>query len=108
MKKEEVLALVADKKVAAGVVFDDISAAVDSIEISIVGSDEELQKALDQAKADLAAVQAELDALKLAKSQEDVDLESVKADLADKVSKLANDEDKLAKLKAILLEAANS
>lgn len=106
MKKEEVLALVADKKAAAGVVFDDISSAVDSIEISVVGGDEELQKQLDQAKADLAALQAQMDALKAAKDQEDVDLESVKADLADKMAKLANDEEKLAKLKAILVEAA--
>jgi DNA repair exonuclease SbcCD ATPase subunit len=104
MKKEEVLALIADKKAVAVQVFDDISAAVESIEVEVIGGDAELQKQLDDAKAALADAQAqlqaksdELAAVQAAKSEED-------AQLADSISKLQADEEKLAKLKAFVAE----
>lgn len=106
MKKEEVLALVADKKVAAGMVFDDIAAAIDSIEIEVGGSDEAL-------KLELEAVKAELEAMKLADVQEHADLDALKLSLDAAKSEIQGDNEKLAafeakiaKLKAILADLA--
>jgi predicted nucleic acid-binding Zn-ribbon protein len=97
MKKEEVLALVADKKVAAGSVFDEIATAVESIEISVEGDAAAIQAELDQAKADLQAKSDELEALKSVKALED-------QDLAAALAKVATDEEKLGKLKAFVAD----
>lgn len=73
MSKEEVKQLIADKKLAAGQVFDDISAAVDSIEI---GGDSALQAKLDAALAALAEDDSKLsdELSKEAKLQAKLDL----------------------------------
>lgn len=104
MTKEEVLAVVADKKAASGQVFDDISAAVASIEVTVTGDAAEIQKQLDAVNAALADAQAqlqskvdELAALQVAKSDEDVQL-------ADAIAKVQADEEKLGKLKAFVAE----
>lgn len=103
MKKEEVLALIADKKTAAVVVFDDISAAVDSIEITVTGGgDEDLQKQIADLTAALQAKSDELEALKAVEASEHVDLDNVKADLEVVKAKLEKDEIALGKFKAIL------
>jgi hypothetical protein len=79
MTKDEVKALVADKKVAAGVPFDEISAAIDSIEVG----------------GDVTALLAQISVL-----------QSEKADLVSQLSaaqaSLSADEEKIAKAKADL------
>lgn len=60
MLKEEVLALVSDKKAAAVQPFDEIAAAVSSIEITVTGDVADLQAKLDAANAQVADLTAKL------------------------------------------------